>query len=80
MARKCAFTGKKTASANNVSHAKNKTKRTQRPNIQVKSIYVPELDKNVRVKVSTSALRTISKIGFMTYLKKTGLTLKQVTA
>jgi len=63
----------------NVSHAHNKTKRWQRPNIQTKRLYVPELNRYIRVKLSTRALRTISKIGLMTYLKKSGLRLRDVT-
>lgn len=63
---------------NNVSHAHNKTRRWQRPNIQTKRLFVPELSRYVRVKVSTRALRTISKIGLMPYLRKEGLSLKDV--
>jgi len=63
----------------NVSHAHNKTKRWQRPNIQTKRLYVPVLNRYIRVKLSTRALRTISKIGLMTYLKKSGLRLRDVT-
>nr|NIP25637.1 50S ribosomal protein L28 [Phycisphaerae bacterium]NIX29452.1 50S ribosomal protein L28 [Phycisphaerae bacterium] len=41
-------------------------------------IYIPEEDRWVRIHVSARALRTIDKIGFMAYLKKQGLTLKDV--
>ena len=40
MARKCAFTGKSPLVGNNVSHAHNKTKKRQLPNIQSKRIFV----------------------------------------
>ena len=79
MPRRCAITGKGGMSGNNVSHAHNKTKRRQLPNLQKKKIYVPELGRSVRVRVSTSALRTITRQGLMPYLKKQGLTLKDVT-
>jgi large subunit ribosomal protein L28 len=64
---------------NNVSHAHNKTRRLQRPNIHTKRLFVPELNRTVRIKLSARALRTIDKIGLMPFLKKQGLTLKDVT-
>lgn len=79
MARKCSITGKKPLSGNNVSHAHNKTRRYQRPNIQKKRIFVPELGRYVRLSLSTRALRSISKVGLLAYLKKNGLELKDVT-
>ncbi len=79
MSRRCSITGKKPMSGNNVSHAHNKTKKWQRPNIQTKRLYVPELDRFVRVKLSTRALRTVSKIGLMPYLRKVGLRIKDIT-
>lgn len=78
MSRKCTISGKKPMAGNNVSHAHNKTRRWQRPNVQTKRLFVPELKRYVRVKVSTRALRTISKIGLMPYLRKEGLQLKDV--
>ena len=79
MARKCSITGKKPLSGNNVSHAHNKTKRMQRPNIRRKRIYVPELGRFVRLTLSTRALRSVSKVGLLNYLKKNDLQLKDVT-
>ena len=78
MSRKCSISGKKPLSGNNVSHAHNKTKKWQKPNIHVKRIYVPELGRAVRVRLSTRALRTVSKLGLMPYLKQQGLELKDV--
>lgn len=79
MARKCTITGKRTTSARNVSHAHNVTPRWQKPNVQKKRLFVPELDRWVRVKVSTRALRTITKKGLLPYLRAEGLSLKDVT-
>ena len=78
MSRKCKITGKKPLVGNNVSHANNKTKRRQLPNLQKKSIFVPELNKSIKIKISTSALKSIDKLGLMPYLKKKGLTLKDI--
>ncbi len=68
MSRKCTITGKKPMAGNNVSHAHNKTRMRQLPNIQRKRIFVPELGRYVRLKISTRALRTISKIGLKPFL------------
>lgn len=78
MAQKCMITGKKPLVGNNVSHANNKVKRRQNPNLQWKQIFVPELGRNVRIRVSTRALRTISKKGISAFLKDNGLTLKDL--
>ena len=79
MARKCAITGKGGLAGNNVSHANNKTKRRQLPNLQKKRIFVPEPGRMVRVRVSVNTLRTITRQGLLPYLKKQGLTLKDIT-
>ena len=63
MARVCDITGKKVQVGNNVSHANNKTKRKFYPNLQKKRFYIPEEDKWITLKVSTSAIRTINKNG-----------------
>lgn len=78
MSRRCALTGKGPLSGNNVSHAHNKTRRVQRPNIQEKRLYVPELGRVVRLKLSTRALRTVNRKGLMRFLKDEGLKLKDV--
>ncbi|MCY3973695.1 MAG: 50S ribosomal protein L28 [Candidatus Dadabacteria bacterium] len=78
MARRCAITGKGPLSGNNVSHANNKTRRRQIPNLQNKRIFVPELGRFVRIKLSARALRTIDKKGLLAFLRSEGLTLKDV--
>ena len=79
MSQKCMITGKKPLAGNHVSHANNKVKRRQNPNLQWKRIYIPEHDRHVRVRVSARALRTINKKGFLSFLKDNGLTLKDLT-
>lgn len=79
MTRRCKLTGKGPMTGYNVSHAQNHTKRRWLPNVQKRRIYVPELDKWVRIKMSTRALRTVNKKGLMSYLNEQGLTLKDVT-
>ena len=70
MSRVCEVTGKRPRVGNNVSHSNNKTKRKFYPNLQTKRFYIPEEDKWVTLKVSTSALRTINKKGIMAVLKE----------
>ena len=63
MARRCQLTGVGPVSGNSISHAHNKSKKRFLPNLQKKKIWVKELNKFVTVKVTASALRTISKNG-----------------
>lgn len=70
MSKVCELTGKRPQVGNNVSHANNKTKRRFNPNLHKKRFYIPEEDKWITLKVSTSALRTINKIGIAAVLKK----------
>ncbi|MGD1959004.1 MAG: 50S ribosomal protein L28 [Fulvivirga sp.] len=70
MSRVCQITGKRARVGNNVSHANNKTKRRFYPNLQRKRFYIPEEDKWITLKVSTSAIRTINKNGITAVLKK----------
>lgn len=69
MARICEITGKKPISGNNVSHANNKTKRRFLPNLQKKRIWDEELGIWITLKISTSAMRTISKKGLSAVLR-----------
>lgn len=78
MSRICKITGKKPLVGNNVSKSNHKTKRRQLPNLQSKRIYVPELDKKIQLKVSTTALKSIDRLGLMDYLKKHGLSLADI--
>lgn len=78
MARKCVITGKGPRSGNNVSHAKNRTKRWFHPNLVTKRIWVDELGRHVRLKVSTKTLKAIDRDGLLRTLKKNGKQLKDV--
>ena len=70
MSRVCELTGKKAMVGNNVSHAMNKTKRKFDANLIKKRFYIPEEDKWVTLKVSTSALKTINKVGITAMIKE----------
>lgn len=76
---KCDLTGKGPQFGNNRPWSKKATRRQWQPNVQNVSIYVPELGRSVKLRVSTSALRTINKIGLAAYLQKNQIALKALT-
>lgn len=86
MAKVCSITGARVTRGHHYHHrglAKKKggiglqlTKRVKRsftPNLRVKRIWVPELDRFVKVKLTARALKTVSKNGAYKTLKKAGL-------
>jgi large subunit ribosomal protein L28 len=48
-------------------------KKRKYPNIQKRKIFVPELNKSVRIEVSTKGMRTMKKNGIYATLKKAKL-------
>lgn len=73
MSRVCQISGKRPLVGNNVSHAHNRTKRRQLPNLQKKRIYIPEEKRFVTVRISARAIKTINKKGAKIVLQKAGL-------
>ena len=73
MSKICDISGKKVLVGNNVSKAMNKTKRRFQPNLIKKRFYIPEQDKWISLKVSTSVLKTINKKGISTVLKDSNI-------
>ena len=73
MSKVCNISGKKVLVGNNVSKAMNKTKRRFQPNLIKKRFYIPEQDKWISLKVSTSVLKTINKKGISTVLKDSNI-------
>lgn len=63
VSRRCQITGKGVLSGNNVSHANNKTRRRFLPNLQVTSLLSDVLGREVRMRLSTRAIRTIERNG-----------------
>lgn len=70
MAKVCEISGKRARVGNNVSKSNNKTKRKFYPNLQRKRFYLPDEDRWIVIRVSTSTLRTINKNGITAVLKK----------
>lgn len=86
MAKVCSITGARVTRGNRIHHrglAKKKggiglqltkqVKRTFSPNLRTKRIWVPELGRYVKVKLTARALKTVSKNGAYKTLKKAGL-------
>jgi large subunit ribosomal protein L28 len=72
MSRRCSITGKGVLAGNNVSHAHNKTRRRFLPNLQKTSLLSETLGSMVRLRLATSAIRTIDhKGGLDAYLLAT---------
>ena len=79
MSRKCMLTGKGPHVGYNVSFSHKRTKKVWLPNLQKKRIFVPELDRVVRLRLSARALRTVNRKGLLAYLKDENLRLEDVT-
>lgn len=63
MARYCQVTGKKPMAGNNVSHANNRTRRRQKPNLQKKRFYLPSEDRYITLTVSARGIKVIDRKG-----------------
>ena len=70
MSRVCEVTGKRPAVGNRVSHANNKKKRRFLPNLHVQRFWLEGEKRWVKLRVSTSALRTIEKNGIDVVIAK----------
>ena len=63
MSRVCQVTGKGPITGNNVSHAKNRTKRRFLPNLQTHRFWVGSENRFVKLRTSTKGMRIIDKKG-----------------
>ncbi|WP_028296244.1 50S ribosomal protein L28 [Olivibacter sitiensis] len=70
MSRICDLTGKTVITGNNVSHSNAKTKRKFYPNLHTKRFFIPEENRWITLKVSTSAIKTINKNGITAVINK----------
>ncbi|WP_373084559.1 50S ribosomal protein L28 [Sneathiella sp.] len=63
MARRCELTGKGVLTGNNVSHAKNRSRRRFLPNVQEVRLMSDALGRSFSMKVSAAALRSVEHNG-----------------
>ena len=68
MPRVCQVTGKRPQSGNNVSHAKNRTRRRFLPNLHEHRFWVAAEKRFVKLRVSAKGMRIIDKLGIDTVL------------
>ena len=63
MARRCELSGKGPIAGNNVSHAKNRTKRRFLPNLCNVTLHSDKFGQGFKFKVAASTLRTVDHVG-----------------
>ena len=63
MSKVCQITGKRSVRGNNVSHAKNRTRRSFEPNLHYRKFWVESEKRWVRLRISSRGLRIIDKNG-----------------
>ncbi len=66
MSKVCQVTGKRPISGNNVSHARNRTRRRFLPNLHIHRFWVPSEKRFVKLRVSAKGMRIIDKKGIET--------------
>ena len=63
MSATCQVTGRTVGFGNTVSHSHRRTRRTWRPNIHVKTYYLPSEGRRVRLRVSAKGIKVIDRDG-----------------
>lgn len=63
MARRCELSGKGVQTGNNVSHAKNRSRRRFLPNLCNVSLLSDTLGESVSLRISAHALRSVEHVG-----------------
>ena len=80
MSRVCELTGKGPMTGNNVSHAKNRTRRRFLPNLNDVTLQSESLGRSFKLRISAAALRTVDHRGgldaFMAKAKDSELSTK----
>jgi len=68
MAKVCQVTGKRPVAGNNVSHAKNRTRRRFLPNLHTHRFWVEAENRFVKLRLTAKGMRIIDKKGIDTVL------------
>lgn len=69
MSKRCQLTGTTVLYGNHVSHANNKRRRRFLPNLQYKRIWDDEQKRFVRLRLTTRAIKTVTKKGLQAMLR-----------
>lgn len=76
-ARRCQLTGKKANNGFAVSHSHRRTKKLQQANLQWKRVWWPEGNRFVRLRLSTTAIKTLESKGINAMAKEAGINLNK---
>jgi large subunit ribosomal protein L28 len=68
MSKVCQVTGKRPMSGNNVSHAKNRTRRRFEPNLHSHRFWIEEEKRFIKLRLSAKGVRIIDKLGIQQVL------------
>ncbi|MBL4567650.1 MAG: 50S ribosomal protein L28 [Porticoccus sp.] len=68
MSKVCQVTGKRPMSGNNVSHAKNRTRRRFEPNLHSHRFWIEEEKRFIKLRLSAKGMRIIDKLGIQQVL------------
>ena len=63
MSKRCEITGSRPSTGFNVSHSNRHTKRRWLPNLKKKRLFLADENRWVTMRISTSAIKTLSKKG-----------------
>ncbi|MBF2097331.1 MAG: 50S ribosomal protein L28 [Gloeomargaritaceae cyanobacterium C42_A2020_066] len=77
MSRRCQLTGKQANNAYAVSHSHRRTKRIQEVNLQWKRVWWPAGQRFVRLRLSTTAIKTLQTKGLEAMAKEAGINLNK---
>jgi large subunit ribosomal protein L28 len=77
MSRRCQLTGKKANNGFAVSHSHRRTKKLQQANLQWKRVWWPEGNRFVRLRISTTAIKTLESKGIHAMAKEAGINLNK---
>jgi large subunit ribosomal protein L28 len=78
MSKKSAITGQGPNYGNNVPFSKKKSRRRWDVNLHDRRIWVPELNRFVKLRISTRDMRSIDKHGLAPYLRSNGKTIQDL--
>lgn len=63
MSARCQVTGRSPGFGNSVSHSHRRSRRRWKPNIQIRTYYLPAEGRRVRLRVSTKGIKVIDRDG-----------------
>lgn len=63
LSARCQVTGRIPGFGNTVSHSHRRTRRRWKPNVHVRSFYLPSQDRRIRLRVSAKGIKVIDRDG-----------------